>query len=468
MGLELTYYGAAGNVTGSCTLVSTGRARVLIDCGLFQERALKPRNWEPVPNAPGGLDAVLLTHAHLDHCGRLPKLVKDGFGGPIYCTSATREIAEIVMMDSARLQEEDVEFKRKRHEREGRVGPHPYEPLYRLPDVDRTLKRFRPAPYGTPIEVAEGVTATFHEAGHILGSAFVRVAVHANGAEPCTVLFSGDMGRRNLPILRDPEPAADADYLQVESTYGNRRHDASADIPGALADVINDTVARGGNIVVPSFAVERAQELLYHLGGLLQEDRIPHLQLFLDSPMAIRVTEVFTRHPELFDADARARLKGGSFRARLPNLHPTPSTAESKSINRIRGSALILAGSGMCTGGRIKHHLKANLPRPESTILFVGYQAEGTLGRLILDGAKQIRLFGQPCEVRARIARMDGISAHADRDELLAWLDGVKRPPRRVFVNHGEPGAARDFAATLHAARGWKTVTPAYGDSYRL
>lgn len=468
MSIAIKYYGAAKNVTGSCTLLSTSQARVMVDCGMYQEREFKKRNWEPLPEDLNALNAVVLTHAHLDHCGRLPRLVKEGYAGPVFCTPATREIAEIIMLDSARLQEEDIKFKQQRHEREGRVSPYPYEPLYGVADAERAIALLREAPYRRPVEIAPGVTAAFYEAGHIFGSAFLRLELREAGGAARSVLLSGDMGRKNLPIQRDPDPAVDADYIQVESTYGDRRHGDPADIPGELAAVINDTVGRGGNIVIPSFAVERTQELLYFLGALIRDDRIPHLQIFVDSPMAISVTEVFKRHPELFDRETKALLQGGKLLEHFPNLHLTRTTDESKSINRIRGSAIIIAGSGMCTGGRIKHHLKANLPRGESTILFVGYQAQGTLGRIILDGAKQVRLFGETIDVQSRVTRIEGFSAHADRDELLAWLAGVQQEPRRVFVTHGEEDAANAFADALRKARGWKTAVPGYGDEFSL
>ncbi len=468
MSINIKYYGAAKNVTGSCTLLSTSRARVIVDCGMFQERELKKRNWEPLPEDLQTIDAAVLTHAHLDHCGRLPRLVKEGFSGPVFCTPATRGIAEIIMLDSARLQVEDIKFKQKRHEREGRVSPYPYEPLYDVADAEKAIGLLRKAPYREPVEIAPGITAAFYEAGHIFGSAFLRLELRDTDGTARSVLLSGDMGRKNLPIQRDPDPAMDADYIQVESTYGDRRHGATADIPAALAEVINATVGRGGNIVIPSFAVERTQELLYFLGTLLREDRIPHLQIFVDSPMAISVTEVFKRHPELFDRETKALLQGGKLMEHFPNLHLTRTTDESKSINRIRGSAIIIAGSGMCTGGRIKHHLKTNLPREESTILFVGYQARGTLGRIILDGADKVRLFGETLEVKAQVSRIEGFSAHADREELLEWLAGVQQAPRRVFITHGEEDAARSFAAALKKARGWPTAIPEYGDAYEL
>ncbi|MGI6087159.1 MAG: MBL fold metallo-hydrolase RNA specificity domain-containing protein [Kiritimatiellia bacterium] len=468
MSISIKYYGAAKNVTGSCTLLSTGQAQIIVDCGMYQERELKGRNWEPLPDELKNINAVVLTHAHLDHCGRLPRFVKEGVACPVFCTPATREIAEIIMLDSARLQVEDIKFKKKRHEREGRVSPYPYEPLYDVNDAEKAIGFLREAPYRQPLEVAPGITATFYEAGHIFGSAFLRIELRDTDGTTRSVLLSGDMGRKNLPIQRDPDLAVDADYVQVESTYGDRLHGDPMDIPSNLAEVINSAVSRGGNIVIPSFAVERTQELLYFLGVLRREDRIPPLQVFVDSPMAISVTEVFMRHPDLFDSEAKALLNGKKLIGHFPNLHLTRTTDESKSINNIRGSAIIIAGSGMCTGGRIKHHLKTNLPREESTILFVGYQAHGTLGRIILDGTKRIRLFGEQLDVKAQIARIEGFSAHADRDELQEWLGGVQQAPRRVFINHGEEDAAKSFAATLKKARGWDVAIPEYLDTFEL
>ncbi|MCA1810107.1 MAG: MBL fold metallo-hydrolase, partial [Lentisphaerae bacterium] len=349
MAIEVKYYGAAQNVTGSCTFISTGKARFIVDCGMFQERSMKQRNWEPLPEDLGAVDALVLTHAHLDHCGRLPRLVKDGFNSPVYCTPATREIAEIVMKDSAHIQEEDIKFKQKRHERQGRTSPYPYEPLYNSDDAEQAVGLLREAPYHEPVEIAPGVKVTFYEAGHIFGSTFLHINMTDAEGQEHSMLFSGDLGRKNLPIQRDPDPAVAADYLQLEATYGNRVHGATADIPNELAEVINDTVERGGNIVIPSFAIERSQELLYYLGQLLRADRVPHLQIFLDSPMAIKVTEVFKSHPDLFDRKTKKLLDGDGFMSLFPSLHLTRTVDESKSINRIHGSAIIIAGSGMCT-----------------------------------------------------------------------------------------------------------------------
>lgn len=463
MNLALAFHGATQNVTGSRFLIEANGARVLVDCGLYQERDYKSRNWDPFPVPPASVDAVILTHAHLDHCGLLPKLVREGFEGEVFCTAATADIARIVLLDAAKIQEEDAEFKRYRHKREGRKGPHPVVPLYTTEDAEAAINHFSPVAYEENVSVADGIEASFHDAGHILGSSMVMVRVTTDG-ESRRLLFSGDVGRWDLPILRDPTVFEQADYVLVESTYGDRLHRPTVEIPDALAGIVNETKQAGGNIVIPSFAVERTQELLFHLSGLLAEDRIPHLRVFVDSPMAIRVTDVFKRHPELFDEESQALLKQGRHPCDFPGLTMSKTASESKTINHIRGTAIIIAGSGMCTGGRIKHHLVANISRPESTVLFVGYQAVGTLGRVILEGAREIRILGQQHRVNARIAKLNAFSAHADRDELFRWLSGLKTPPRRVFVVHGEPKSASAFAAFLEEKTGWSVSIPSYGD----
>ncbi|QHI68272.1 MBL fold metallo-hydrolase RNA specificity domain-containing protein [Tichowtungia aerotolerans] len=467
MNLKLNFFGAAQNVTGSCYLIEAAGTRILIDCGLYQERDLKSRNWDPFPVPPETIDAVLLTHAHLDHCGRLPKLVKEGFSGKILCTSATLEIAQIIMKDSAFLQEEDVKHKKARHERQGKTSPFPYEPLYTQGDVEQTIPLMRPVVYDAPVAVGEGISAEFREAGHIFGSTSIRLTV-TQGDESRSILFSGDVGRWDIPIINDPSSFEEADYILVESTYGDRVHGNAKDIPEELARIINETNEAGGNVVIPSFAVERTQELLYHLNGLLREDRIPHLLAFVDSPMAIKVTEVFKKHPELFDDEALELLRKGQHPCDLPGLTLSNTTDQSKAINHISGTAIIIAGSGMCTGGRIKHHLKNNIGRPESTILFVGYQAVGTLGRLILEGTDPIRIFGEEHEVKARIEKINGFSAHADQEELLRWITSMKKPPRRVFVTHGEPKAAGAFRKLLAEKTGWNCEVPEYQQEIAL
>jgi metallo-beta-lactamase family protein len=467
MNMQISFLGAAQNVTGSSYLVEAKGFRLLVDCGMYQERKLKSRNWDPFPADPESIDAILLTHAHLDHCGLVPKLVRAGFKGKVYCTRATADIVEIVLLDSAKIQTEDVAYKKKRHKREGRKGPYPLEPLYTIEDAEASIQLLTGVDYEKEVVLAEGVVATFRNAGHILGSSSVKIVV-TDGGEQRSILFSGDVGRWDLPILEDPESASQADYVVVESTYGNRLHKPTATIPDSLATIINETREAGGNVVIPSFAIERTQELLYHLNGLLSEKKIPPLLAFVDSPMAIRVTEVFRRHPELFDEEARALLERGDHPCDFPGLTLSRTVHQSKSINHIRGTALIIAGSGMCTGGRVKHHLVNNIGREESTVLFIGYQAVGTLGRIILEGVEKIRIHGKEHKVKARIEKINGFSAHADRNELLQWLSGITEPPKRVFVTHGEPESANGFASWLNGKTGWSCSVPSYRDCVTL
>lgn len=461
MEIKLNFFGAAKNVTGSCYFLEANGVRLLVDCGLYQERDLKPRNWADFPVPANTIDAVLLTHAHLDHCGRLPKLVKEGFNGKIYATSATAEIANIIMMDSAHIQEEDIKHKQRRHEKAGKKSPFPYEPLYVKEDAEKTNRMFVKAKYESKMEIGTGITAEFREAGHVFGSSSIRITV-TQGDETRTILFSGDVGRWDLPIMRDPHQYEQADYVLIESTYGDRVHGEVADIPGELERIINETVKTGGNIIIPSFALERTQELLYHLSGLLSEDRIPMLKAFVDSPMAIKVTEVFKKHPELFDDETMVQVNAGDKPCDFPGLSMSRSVDESKAIAKAPGTTIIIAGSGMCTGGRVKHHLKVNIDRPESTILFVGYQAFGTLGRRILEKPETVRIFGQEFPVKARIERISGFSAHADRNELFKWISSIKQPPRRVFVTHGEEDQANAFGKFLNEKTGWHCVVPDY------
>lgn len=467
MSMRLQFLGAAQNVTGSSYLLEANGCRLLIDCGMYQERDLRPRNAEPFPVDPASMDAVLLTHAHTDHSGLLPKLVRDGFRGQIYCTSATEDITRIILLDSAKIQAEDLALKQKRHERENRVGPVPLVPLYSLADVEQCLGRFHVVRETAEVPLGNGVVASFHEVGHILGACSIRVRV-GEGASQRTVVFSGDLGRWGTPILRDPTCFDDADYVVCESTYGNRLHEPPGLVPEKLASVINATHAAGGNVVIPTFAVERTQEVLYHLSDLLHRNRIPHLTTFMDSPMAVRVTEVIQRHPEAFDEETVARIRAGVPPCNFSGLTPTRSAEESKAINHIRGTVLIMAGSGMCEGGRVKHHLINNISRPESTILFVGFQAMGTLGRLIVDKAPEVRILGQTLPVRARIAKINGFSGHADRDELFRWLSALKRPPRKLFLTHGEARVAKEFAGWLRERMTWDITVPAYLEEAQL
>ena len=467
MQIKLGFYGAARNVTGSRYYLEANGNKFLIDCGLYQERFLKDRNWDPFPIPPDTLDAVLLTHAHIDHCGLLPKLVREGFRGRIYCTDATADIAKIMLTDSARLQEEDAQFKKKRHEKEGRKGAHPEVPLYTVKDAEACYPLFYPVPYGKTLRLADGIEAVFHDAGHVLGSSNLMLKVDRNG-ESRKILFSGDVGRRNRPILRDPTLFKEADYIIVESTYGDRLHEDGDKIADELAEVINSTVKAGGNIVVPSFALERSQEILYYMNELLAANRIPHIMVFFDSPMAVSITEIFEEHLELFDKEAKAIIKSGKSPFSFPGLTRVSTTDESKAINQISGSIMIIAGSGMCNGGRIKHHLVSNISRSESTILFVGYQAVGTLGRQIVDGATTVRILGKKYKVKAKIVQMNGFSAHADKNELLHWLSAIKNQPRGVFVVHGEEEVSSSFASLIKEKLGWKVSVPQYKDEVVL
>ncbi|MFC1978052.1 MBL fold metallo-hydrolase RNA specificity domain-containing protein [Chloroflexota bacterium] len=461
---KITFLGAVRNVTGSCYLLETADARVLIDCGLYQERKYQNRNWHPFSFRPETLDAVFLTHAHLDHSGLLPKLVREGYQGKIYCTQATAEIAQIILLDSAHLQEEDAAYKAKRHKREGRRGPYPELPLYTTEDAKAVEPHFTAIEYGSCVNVKDSVEGCFYEAGHVLGSATVALNITQNGKKH-RILFSGDIGEPDRPIINDPDIFYEADYVVIESTYGNRTHaeHQNIDIQAQLRDYINETIKVGGNIVAPSFALERSQEILYHLNELFIRDEIRPIPVFLDSPMAIRITEVFKRHTDLFDREMMQRISQGNSPFRFDNLKMTQTTEESKAINFTKGSNIIIAGSGMVTGGRIKHHLVNNITRAESTVLFTGYQAEGTPGRQLLDGARQIRLLGETYPVRARVVKVDGFSAHADRDGLLAWLSDIRVPPRRVFVTHGEEKAATSLAQFLNEKTGWDISVPEYG-----
>ncbi|MDD5064639.1 MAG: MBL fold metallo-hydrolase [Phycisphaerae bacterium] len=467
MQIKLKFLGAAQNVTGSRHMLEANGARILIDCGLYQERHFRERNWAPFIIPPDSINAVLLTHAHLDHCGLLPKLVKEGFKGRIYCNSATAELAKIILLDSAKIQEEDAAHKRKRHAKQGRKGPYPEAPLYTAEDAEACFPLFSPVEYRKAVPLGDGVEATFYDAGHVLGSSIIRAKVRWDGQERI-ILFSGDIGRPDRPIVCDPTVFDAADYVLIESTYGDRIHERTSDVKKKMGDIINSTKKAGGNIVVPSFALERSQEVLYYINELLLEKTISPLKIFLDSPMASKITKVFQSHPELFDEKMAEFIRNKKSPFNLPNLELAGKAEESKAINNIKGTVMIIAGSGMCTGGRIKYHLVNNISKPENTIMFVGYQAVGTLGRQIVDGAEKVRILGEQREVKANIVRIHGFSAHADRSELLTWLKGLKTPPRKVFIVHGETESASNFGTYLREQTGWDVSVPAYRDEVVL
>ena len=435
--IRLSCHGAAKQVTGSCHLIETDSARVLIDCGLFQGgRELAEENAQDFGFDASKIDVLLLTHAHLDHCGRIPLLVKRGFRGRIISTAPTRELARLVLTDAAGLQEEEA--RRAERHAHHRGDAEPPQPLYTLADAFHSMDFFDgTASYGQPMQVADGVRATFLNAGHILGSASIFLELH-DGGRTHTVYFSGDIGNPGRPLLDDPQPPpAPPDYVVMETPYGDRDHRPWAASVDELIDAISATHARGGNVVIPTFALERAQEVLYALSVGMEQGSLPrHLTAFLDSPMAISATEIFTRYPEALRDSFNARLKTSDPFA-LPGLRMTRDAAESMAINTIRGGAVIMAGSGMATGGRVRHHLRHNLWNAAASIIFVGYAAGGTLARLIIDGAKHVRLFDEDIQVRAQIHTINGFSAHAGQSELLAWLARCGSP-RKVFLVHGD------------------------------
>jgi metallo-beta-lactamase family protein len=465
--LNIRFLGAAGQVTGSSYYIEAGGARFLVDCGLVQEREHLERNWNPYPVPPSSLDFLLLTHVHLDHSGLIPKIVREGFRGRILATAPSADLLPIVLRDAARIQEEDAETKRKRHEKEGRRGPHPEVPLYTEAEAEASLRFVESVRYTESVALNGRVSARFHDAGHILGSAMIEIFVD-EGSRPLKVVFSGDIGQWDKPLIRDPSVFESADGAVMESTYGDRNHEDPADIETMLSRIIGETVAAGGNVIVPVFAIERAQEMMFYLSRLLRQGRVPRLPVFLDSPMATDVTQVFLRHQESLDEETRGLFRQGRSPFQFPGLKYARTREESKAVNGFAGPCLIMAGSGMCNGGRIKHHLVQNIARPECTILFVGYQASGTLGRQILKKAPAVRIFGESHAVRARIEQIHSFSAHADRSGLLRWLDHFRPPRPVVFLTHGEPESLRSLAETLRGEPGFRVQVPLYGETLKV
>jgi metallo-beta-lactamase family protein len=440
------FLGAAGTVTGSKHLLTVNGRRVLLDCGLFQGlKALRLRNWQPLPFDPASVHAVALSHAHLDHSGALPLLVRDGFRGPIYCTAATKDLTGVILLDAAHLQEEEAEIAN----RYGYSKHKPALPLYTTADAEAALGLLEVRGYGTPFHITQDVTALFRRAGHILGAATMDLDL--GGAT--RLAFSGDLGRWNRPIIRDPELVPEADVLLVESTYGDRVHSPEAE--SALARVVRDAAARGGALIIPAFAVGRVQELIWTLRRLEEANAVPTLPVFIDSPMAINVTDIYCRHPEDHDVDMKLLLDAKRCPLQCKEYRLVRTAEESKALNDRNGPMIIISASGMATGGRVIHHLKARLSDDRTTVLLPGFQAAGTRGRALQDGAREIRIHGRSIPVRATVVTLDGFSAHGDRDEILRWLAGFRQPPREVYVVHGEPQAADSLAATLRARLGW-------------
>ena len=463
--MKLTFLGAAREVTGSCTLIEAGGHRFLVDCGMEQGKDVYPN--ADLPCAPGEIEAILLTHAHIDHSGRIPYLYKNGFRGPIYSTDATMDLCEIMLEDSAHIQEQEAEWKNRKAQRSGNEL---VEPDYTVEDAIAVMKQFVPQSYGKPLEVFPGITATFTDVGHLLGSASITLQVTENG-ESQTIVFSGDIGNLEQPIIKDPTYIQQADYVFMESTYGDRNHAPRPDYVAELAKILQRTFDRGGNVVVPSFAVGRTQEMLYFLREIKEKGLVKghgNFPVYIDSPLATEATRIFRdTDPDCFDAQTRALLEKGIDPINVPGLRISVTSDDSRMINTDRTPKVILSASGMCEAGRIRHHLKHNLWRPECTILFVGFQAVGTLGRTLIEGVDSVKLFGEPIEVKAEICQLTGMSGHADKDGLLRWVNAFTEKPRRVFVIHGEDEVENRFVDTL-TEQGFTACAPYNGAQWAI
>ncbi|PVH27296.1 MBL fold metallo-hydrolase RNA specificity domain-containing protein [Pararhodobacter oceanensis] len=449
MSIEFTFFGAAGTVTGSRFLLESGGRRILIDCGLFQgQKSIRERNWKPFPVEAGSIDAVVLTHAHIDHSGNLPRLVREGFRGKIHCTTSTRALCDILLADSGYLHERDAQ----RANQYGYSKHHPALPLYTAADAKASMELFETHPFEEPVTVAAGVTVRFRRAGHILGAASVEVRMGGK-----TLVFSGDIGRYGSPIMEDPIPFKAADVLVMESTYGDRLHD-STDPEAEIGAAISETVAKGGTVVIPSFAVGRAQSLMYVINRLKQRQAIADIPVFLDSPMAINASGIYCANSE------DHRLSEQECHAAYGVATYTRSAAASQAIIDVEGPKIVISASGMATGGRILHHLSAYLPDARNTVLFAGFQAAGTRGAALVDGAPRVKIHGANVPVRAQVRNLTQLSAHADRDELLRWLGGFTSPPKQIYITHGEDRASQAFRSAIEEKFGWQAEVPQHFD----
>ncbi len=470
--MRLHFLGANRQVTGSCTLLQAAGLNILIDRGMFQESRFDSRNRDDLPIPAKDVDHVILTHAHLDHCGLLPRLVKQGYRGPIHTHHASAELAELVMYDSARLQQEDEDDPADEHRGPTPTDVNHTEPLYDEDDVAATMKLMQPVGYEVPVQLTEHAGFMLHEAGHILGSASIQLALHDDDGTPRKLVFSGDLGQDDRPIINDPAALTGGDVVVLESTYGNRDHPPAADNLAELERFITETHRDGGKLLIPSFAIERAQELLYHLNTLKNEKRIGTLHVFLDSPMAAKATDIFDHYPQVLDEEAVEVLKHDPDLFDFPGLYVTRTRNQSMAINAHRDSAIIIAGSGMCTGGRIVHHLKRYLDQPENRVLFVGYQANGTLGREIQHHAPRqgyVNVDGRRVDIRCKVDTLHGMSGHADRTGLVKWLTRFTHAPRHVFLNHGEADAAEALRDTLRDGLDNTTIeVPKYREAVDL
>jgi len=463
--MRVRFLGAAQTVTGSCFLLETGPIRIMVDCGMFQgPRALRERNYRPFSFSPLSVDYVLLTHAHIDHSGLIPKLVKHGFRGKILATPATIDLCAVMLPDSGHIQEMEVE---RLNRKAARAGRPLIEPIYNVEDAHRAMNFFQPVDYGQTVNLTKEISVRFLEAGHILGSAMVELTIK-EGAQESRLLFTGDLGRKNKPYLNDPSYVEHADFIFLESTYGDRLHAEQEEHLNLLHDIIWETYRKGGNLIIPAFAVERTQDLIYDLNLLITGNRFPPMKVYIDSPMAVAATEVFKKYRPYFDSETQELMASGKDPLTMAALEFARTTEESVALNKIKSGAIIISASGMCEAGRIKHHLRHNLWRPECTVLFVGYQAPGTKGRKIKDGAKFVRLHGEEVAVRADIRSIDSYSSHADKEELLDWLGHLQKPPQKVFLVHGEPSSMSALARDIALRYGFPVHIPVLEEEVQL
>lgn len=458
--MRIQFCGASTGVTGSCHLITTEHHKILLDCGQFQGgKAMDAMNYEPFPFDPAEIDYMVLSHAHIDHCGRIPLLIKRGFKGDIYCTDATADLLEVMLKDSGYIHEKEAEWKNRKNERAGRPL---VEPLYTCNDAIESLKFVKPVLYDQLIELNPEMKIVFNDAGHILGSAITELWV-TEGESVSKIVFSGDLGVMDRPILRDPTIIKKADYVIMETTYGNRLHPQNSMDVKSLMEIVIKTARRGGTVVIPSFAVGRTQELIYEFNRFYENNRqyqkdLENLMVYVDSPMATTATEVFKRNAQVFDDEMKEIITNGDNPLDFKNLRFTRSTEDSIALNHNDRPKVIISASGMCEAGRIRHHLKHNLWNPKASVIFVGYQAEGTLGRLLVEGAKEVTLFGEEIQVNAEIYNLEGFSGHADRDGLLMWLGGFQKEPKHIFLVHGEPESKEDFARTVEQKLGYHPI----------
>lgn len=460
--MMIRFLGAAGTVTGSCIYFETDSIKALIDCGLYQGNNSLELNRRPFPFKPSEMEYLFLTHAHIDHSGLIPKLVREGFKGRIVTTPATADLTELMLYDAAHIQESDAETETRKSLG---AGGKPVYPLYTVEDVKSSLQFFQRFPYDKVGHTGRGIKYRFRDAGHILGSSIIEMWFQ-DGPEERKIVFSGDIGRIGNPIVRDPEKIEEADYVVVESTYGNRRHKGLGETIDEFVEAIKVTLKRGGNVLIPAFSVGRTQDILYILNSLVNEGRLYNINVYVDSPLAEEAAKAYIAHPECFDEDALERLKKG-IRGDAIKLKFTESVSDSMALNKIKSQAIIIAGSGMCEGGRIRHHLKHNLWRPECSVIFVGFQAKGTLGRRIVDGAPVVRIFGEDIAVKAGVYTLGGFSAHADQLELLEWLSSFDTKPL-TFINHGEAETSLIFSGVVKERLGLETIIPEEGEGFEL